>query len=126
VCRFPWSILCVSSDASAFPLLASKSSQIADVPSQVGNRAALFNAQLMAGGILEHIGQVVRERRQAEHVKLVRVGAALDKSEGSLSRFESGQVWAELDAVVTAYANELGVEPVELWAEAVERWRKAS
>lgn len=75
---------------------------------------------------MEHIGQVVRERRQAEHVKLVRVGAALDKSEGSLSRFESGQVWAELDAVVTAYANELGVEPVELWAEAVERWRKAS
>lgn len=73
-----------------------------------------------------HLGQSLREQRKARKIKLVRVGAALDKSEASLSRFESGKTWPnDLDAAVDAYAGELEITPLEIWSAAVERWQKA-
>ena len=80
----------------------------------------------MTDRMLAYIGRAARNARRERKVKLVRIGAAIDKSEASMSRFERGQLWRELDAVVATYAAELGLEPEELWADALELWNRDS
>lgn len=72
--------------------------------------------------MLPHLGAIARQLRRDAGVKLVRIGASLDKSEASLSRFESGKVQPEhLDETVKAYAEELGISVSEIWAAALEQ-----
>lgn len=77
-------------------------------------------------GMLKHLGRVAKARRRKREMKLVQIGAALDKSEGSLSRFEAGESWKQLEETVNAYAKELDVEPDELWEAALAEWRENS
>lgn len=93
---------------------------------QVQTVPAPFTWAPMADGMLYHLGQSLREQRKARKVKLVRVGAALDKSEASLSRFESGKTWPnDLDAAINAYADELDITPLEIWTAALAHWKAA-
>lgn len=75
----------------------------------------------MEGVVVPHLGHAARKRRLAADVKLIRVAYLLDRSEATLSRFERGEVQpADVDAVVLAYARELGINPLALWADALE------
>lgn len=85
-----------------------------------------------ADGVIRHLGQIARERREAADVMIVEVCArlrqdfSLKKTEGALSRFERGDTTPTyLDAVVEAYARETGGNALEFWADALERARKA-
>lgn len=78
----------------------------------------------MASALLHYLGSAARAVRKEHHTKLVRVGARLDKSESSLSRFENGRTWPnDLDAAMDAYAEELGVSPLVILERAVELWK---
>src|SRR3954453_11054695 len=78
----------------------------------------------MASAPLPYLGSAARAVRREHHTKLVRVGARLDKSESSLSRFENGRTWPnDLDAAMDAYAEELGVSPLVILERAVELWK---
>jgi hypothetical protein len=105
---------------SQLPQNAGFQTQVGPCPSPLASRA------LVPEGILELIGRVARARRLERGIKLVRVGAAADKSEGSLARFEAGRNWQELDRVVSAYAEEVGMSPYELWREALDLWERDS
>lgn len=49
-------------------------------------------------------------------------GESVDNA--TISRFEKGTIWPRTptDAIVAAYADELRVEPIELWTEALRLW----
>ena len=49
-------------------------------------------------------------------------GESVDNS--TITRFEQGTTWPRtpVDAIVSAYAEELGLEPITLWTEALRRW----
>lgn len=74
------------------------------------------------------LGAVCRELREYAGLDRSRIGyhlgpEARGKSAASLRRFENGQVQPQnLDTVIQAYADELGVSPVAIWREALERY----
>lgn len=75
----------------------------------------------MEGVVVPYLGKAARARRRAAKTKLIRVAYALDKSEAAMSRFERGEVQPDdVDAVVLAYARELEINPLALWADALE------
>lgn len=75
------------------------------------------------GAMLHYLGRVAREKRKAQRIKLIRIAYQLDKSEATMSRFESGQTWHDLERAVAAYADEFGEDPFDIWAAALELWR---
>lgn len=44
-------------------------------------------------------------------------------NQSTISRFESGKWSNDTDETIRAYARELDIEPMEIWARAVELWR---
>jgi transcriptional regulator with XRE-family HTH domain len=75
-------------------------------------------------GLLPHLGRVCREARVNAGLRQIDVATAAGTSHASLSRFETGRYWPKNpDAWVDAYAAETGIEPLDLWAAAVEAWR---
>ena len=69
-------------------------------------------------------------REAAGPVKQVRIAAAADKDQSTIYRFEKPEEpqtsWPqETDLYVAAYAEELGIEPIELWEQALRMWRNA-
>lgn len=69
-----------------------------------------------------YLRQVLKERRG--HMPLADVSPHVGLRESNLSRFESGKLATldRLDKIVEGYAEALGVEPRELWWDALERW----
>lgn len=64
------------------------------------------------------------ELREAKSRKMVHVASQLSKSESSLSRFERHLVNPRnLDATVAAYARDLEMRPIDIWARALDLWR---
>jgi hypothetical protein len=55
-----------------------------------------------------------RESRLAARRKQVHIGAGADVDQSTVNR------------VVAAYADDLGIKPVELWQQAIDRWRRAT
>lgn len=75
----------------------------------------------MEGVVVPHLGRAARNARKAAEVKLIRIAYVLDRAEATLSRFERGEVQpADVDAVVLAYARELEINPLALWADALD------
>jgi transcriptional regulator with XRE-family HTH domain len=78
----------------------------------------------VSGSILPWIGLVCREAREGQGRLQVHVAARLGVNQATIARFERGQAWPrDPDQLVTAYADELDTESVELWADAVRRWQ---
>ena len=99
---------------------------------QAGRPALHLPSASFVDGIVKHLGQVVRERREQADVIAAEISARLKqeagikKTESALSRFERGETTPDyLDATIAAYAAELGTTAIELWAEALKRWREA-
>lgn len=80
----------------------------------------------MAGRILDHLGQACRAARQHAGLRQIDIATVAGVSHVTISMFERALLWPDrLEEIVAAYAQETGREPVDLWAEAVERWREA-
>lgn len=76
--------------------------------------------------MLEHIGPAARDARERAGLKQIDIATAARVSHVAVSRFERAESWPRHpDALVEAYAAELGVEPIELWQAALERWRSS-
>lgn len=74
--------------------------------------------------MLQHLGWACREARVNAGLRQIDVATAAGTTHASISRFEAGEYWPKHpDAWVAAYASEVGVPGVELWARALEHWR---
>lgn len=72
------------------------------------------------------LARVAGEARIEADVKHVRIAAALDMDQSTISRFERGEAWPrDADAIIRAYAEELGLDERELWRRGLERWMAA-
>lgn len=92
---------------------------------EVPPRTAPDDGLRMDGVVVPHLGAACKTARLAANhgkgVKLVRIAAALDRSESTLSNFEKGKVQPDhVDRVVAAYAAELEISALELWADALK------
>jgi transcriptional regulator with XRE-family HTH domain len=68
--------------------------------------------------------QATRELREEKDRKQVHIAAGGNLDQSTVNRFESGQGKPrDLDAVVRAYAEDLDMQPVDIWAHALELWR---
>lgn len=64
--------------------------------------------------------------REAAGRKQVHVGASADMDQSSVWRFEAGKAWPKnIDKLVNAYADDLDIEPFQLWQAATEMWAAA-
>lgn len=76
--------------------------------------------------MLHWLAQTCREARKAADRKQVHVAAGADVDQSTVNRFESATAWPRnADRVVAAYADDLEIEPVQLWAEALANWQRA-
>ena len=74
--------------------------------------------------MLYWLGLVAREAREARGRKQVHIAASLSVNQETIGRFERGEAWPRNpDLTVVAYADDLDVDPRDLWGEAVRRWR---
>jgi DNA-binding XRE family transcriptional regulator len=74
--------------------------------------------------LLPWIAAVCRDARLAAGRKQVHIAAAVDVSEATVNRFERGLGWPrDPDGMIAAYAEEVEVAPLELWARAIDAWR---
>jgi hypothetical protein len=74
--------------------------------------------------MLYWLAQAAKQAREAAERKQVHVAASADRDQSSIYRFEQARTWPrDPDAIIGAYADDLDVDPVEIWATAVELWR---
>jgi len=93
--------------------------------------ALLAMGRKTSSAFLPYVGRAVAQARRDAHCPRVQVAARVKRKSGvlgvsdsTLARFETGKVWPENpDAVVSAYADALGLEPCELWARALDGWK---
>jgi ribosome-binding protein aMBF1 (putative translation factor) len=75
------------------------------------------------GSCLHWLATVCREAREEANRGQVHIAARLGVNQATIARFERAHAWPrDPDQMAQAYADELGVEAVELWAEAIRRW----
>lgn len=94
---------------------------------QAAERDPWFAAPLMpASRMLVFLGAECRTLRENAGIKAIHVAARLDSSEAKVTRFEKGQTQPDdLDGMVTAFADELGVQPTVIWQGALKTWLAA-
>lgn len=69
--------------------------------------------------------RAARARRVGAGRKQVHIAASADKDQSTVYRFEKAQSWPrDTDVFVEAYADDLDVEAIDLWSEALEMWRR--
>lgn len=74
--------------------------------------------------LLPWIAAAARDARIDARRKQVHIAAERGMTEESIRKFEQAKRWPrDPDAMVNAYASDLDLDPLDLWAEAVERWR---
>lgn len=75
--------------------------------------------------MLYWIGRACREQRVAKGRTQGNVAASLGVDSATVGRFERGERWSrDPDAMVGAYADDLDITPIALWALAIERWQE--
>jgi hypothetical protein len=74
--------------------------------------------------MLYWLAQAAAQARTYAGRKQVHVAASLDKDQSTITRFEQGERWPRnADEVVGAYADDLDVDPIQLWEEALRLWK---
>jgi transcriptional regulator of aromatic amino acid metabolism len=78
-------------------------------------------------GMLYWVAEAAKELRLGAGRKLVHPAASGNMDQSTLYRFERHQGQPEsIDATVAAYADDLDIEPIEIWERALELWRAAA
>lgn len=73
--------------------------------------------------MLYWLAEACKRARENEGRIQVHIAASLNQAQSSVTRFENhdGQP-RDLDAMVAAYAEDLDIEPVQLWTKALDLW----
>src|SRR5689334_7471609 len=72
---------------------------------------------------LPWIGRACRRAREERGVHQVEIAAELKVNQATVSRFEDGTAWPRRpDAVLMAYASELGTDVRVLWLHGLVLW----
>lgn len=75
-------------------------------------------------GMRYWIAQAAKRRRLNAGRLLVHVGASASRDQSTIYRFEEGDAWPrDADQIISAYAHDLDISPLELWEDALELWR---
>lgn len=67
------------------------------------------------------LAEVAREAREDRGVSREEVAVAAKRSADSVRYFERGEGAATIDLMVEAYAQAVGVDPLEIWKRALKR-----
>jgi hypothetical protein len=82
-----------------------------------------FTVGAMSDTMLYWLGVVCQEQRKERDRLQVHIAASLDRNQSTVARFERGEGWPrDPDLTIAAYADDLDMEPSELWQLALERW----
>lgn len=74
--------------------------------------------------MLQHLGEAARRARETAGLRQIDIATTARVGHVTVSRFERGEAWPHRpDELVDAYAEELGVEAIDLWVAALEAWR---
>lgn len=80
-----------------------------------------------ADPLLDAITAVCRKAREDAERKQVHIAAQLDVDQSTVARWEKALGWPRSPqtpgVVVQAYADELGLDPIDLWEQALKLWR---
>lgn len=72
------------------------------------------------------LGQSARDARERSGRMQVHVAASLGVNQVTISRFEQGRSWPrDPDLLLAAYADDLDIDPREIWEAALALWRAA-
>lgn len=78
-------------------------------------------------GMLRFLAGAAKTAREAAGRKQVHIAAEADKDQSAIYRFEKADGWPRNpDEIIRAYAADLEIEAIELWARALELWREAA
>lgn len=74
--------------------------------------------------MLYWLARAAKQLREAADLKQVRIGAAINRDQSAVYRFEQAAAWPrDADLLVAGYAEELAFSPVEIWEEALRLWK---
>lgn len=75
-----------------------------------------------------YLADVCREVREQQGANRSVIAAQFNTSEWTVRRFEmqTGKWSAQTDELIAAYAHLAGIEPVDLWQRAIDRWKAAA
>lgn len=74
--------------------------------------------------MLQALARVAKDARLQGPKKRSHYAAAADLDQSAITRFEQGKRWPKNPGrIVAGYAQVLGIDPVELWARAVDEAR---
>lgn len=70
------------------------------------------------------LAKACKEARLAADRKLVHVAASANRDQSTLFRFEKGEGWPrETDQFIAAYADDLDIDPIQIWETAIQMWK---
>lgn len=108
---------------------ASVVAELTRLETQAGLIANAFNPGMSASDddMLYWLCTTCYEARIDANTKAVRVAASVKPAgvtDATIVRFERATAWPRnADAIISAYADELDMQPIELWARALARWQ---
>jgi transcriptional regulator with XRE-family HTH domain len=69
------------------------------------------------------LGRAARAMREEADRMIIDIAVRARTTESTVSRFETAKTQpSNIDAMIAAYAKELGVEPIEVWLRAIQLW----
>jgi hypothetical protein len=111
-------------EASASPQTAGNSSQ-PQGRSLVAVRA--YGPRVADSAMIKFLAAAAKQLREEADRRLYQVASSptdrLDPS--TIYRFEKGRWPENADRMVDLYADDLEIEPIEIWARALELWQEA-
>lgn len=111
--------------------MRSTTPQITDfLPSLARKREVLalaYGDRAVAGdSMIYWLARAAAQARENQERLQVHVAASLNRNQSTIARFELGETWPkDPDATIAAYADDLGIEPIELWTAALDMWKQA-
>lgn len=75
--------------------------------------------------MLAHLAEAARAAREAKGRLQVHIAASVGVNQVTILRFEQGKTWPRNpDRIIAAYADDLDIDPREIWDDALTRWRR--
>lgn len=77
----------------------------------------------MPGPMLPHLSRTARHARETAGVRQIDIATAAGVAHSTVSYFESARGWPlDPDRLITAYAEETGVDARTIWKRALSAW----
>lgn len=74
--------------------------------------------------MLHWLAKACADARVASQRKQVHIAAGADLDQSAVWRFEAGKGWPrEPDKLIAAYADDLDIDPAQIWEAALEMWK---